>query len=103
MEFLTQESDFKLIDAGIQCLYFYASWMVFHNKMMTMIAKMEEKYKDISFLAIDVEEFKKMCKRFDVQSVPQVLIFDGGKEINRINGIVLTSAFKSVFADIYSK
>ncbi len=99
MQFITQEEELQ-IDLPLQALYFYASWMPYHNKFLTMISKIEEKHKDISFFAIDVEAFPNQCKRFAVDSVPEVLVLKGGKEVKRISGLVLTSAFRSTFADI---
>lgn len=99
MFFITQEKDIQF-NSKIVALYFYASWMPYHNKMLTMIGKVEEKYKDISFLAIDTEHFKNLCKRFNVTFIPEVLVLVNGKEVKRINGLVLTSAFKSAFVDI---
>lgn len=101
MFFLTQESDLQ-IKSKIISLYFYASWMPYHKKMLNMIDKMEVKYKDIVFYAIDVDHFKGLCKRFKIISIPEIIILVDGKEIKRINGMVLTSAFKSVFGDIYN-
>lgn len=98
MIFITQEAELSLDKA--QVLYFYATWMPYHKKMMHMIEKVEEKRKDIAFFAIDVDHFKGLCRRFDVVSIPSVLILQDGKEIKRINGLVMTSAFKSAFADI---
>lgn len=99
MLFITQEAE--LVTAHkIQSLYFYAPWLPFHKKMLLMISKMEEKHKDISFLAIDVDHFKGLCKRFNIESIPTVLIINNGKEVKRINGLIMTSAFKSAFADI---
>ena len=88
------------MDRPLQALYFYASWMPYHGKFLTMISKMEEKYKDISFFAVDVDAFKNQCTRFSVDSIPTVLVLKEGKEVKRINGLVLTSAFRSAFADI---
>lgn len=99
MLFITHESEL-VIQPTIQALYFYASWMPYHNKMLVMIDKMREKYKNINFTAIDVDYFKGLCKRFSIESIPTVLVLKNGAEIKRINGIVLTSAFKSAFADI---
>jgi|SRR5579864_7865595 len=99
MLFITREEEIR-IDLPLQALYFYASWMPYHKKFLTMIGKMEEKYKDIVFSAIDVEAFNNQCKRFSVESIPTVLILKEGKEAKRINGLTLTSAFKSAFADI---
>lgn len=99
MLFITQEQELSS-SVKIQSLYFYASWMPYHNKMMIMISKMEEKYKDVSFLAIDVDHFKGLCRRFNIDSIPTILIISNGEEAKRINGLVMTSAMKSAFADI---
>jgi thioredoxin-like negative regulator of GroEL len=99
MQFITQEEELQ-IDLPLQALYFYASWMPYHNKFLTMISKIEEKHKDISFFAVDVDAFPNQCKRFAVNSVPEVLVLKDGKEVKRISGLVLTSAFRSTFADI---
>lgn len=100
MKFLVKEDELNL--KGIQTLYFYASWMPYHKKMLIMIDKVKEKHSNIDFLAIDVDYFKSLCKRFSVTSVPTVIILSNGTEAKRIEGLVLTSAFKSAFGDICS-
>ena len=102
MLFLLEEKDFN-ISSGVSVLYFYASWMMEHKKMSLMIDKIQDKYKDIKFLAIDCDHFKNICARNEVSSIPCFIIFINNKEEKRLNGIMLTSAFKSIFADIYSK
>ena len=101
MFFITQENELAS-ELKLHALYFYASWMPYHSKMLIMIDKMEEKHKDIAFFAVDVDAFKGLCRRFDVNSVPTVIITNNGYEIKRITGIVMTSAFNSAFADIYN-
>lgn len=99
MLFITREEEIQM-DSPLLVLYFYAPWMPFHKKFLTMIGKMEEKYKNLPFFAVDVDEFNSQCKRFAIDSIPTVLILKDGKEAKRINGLTLTSAFKSAFADI---
>lgn len=99
MIFITREEELQ-IDLPQQSLYFYASWMPFHKKFLTMISKMEDKHKDMPFYAIDVDQFSSQCKRFSVDTIPTVLILKSGKEAKRISGLTLTSAFKSAYADI---
>lgn len=98
MIFITKEEDLDLTFSK-RALYFYGSWMPYHKKMLTMIGKMEKKYPEMKFFAIDVDAFKGICKRFNIDSVPMVLVFNG-RRARRISGVVLTSAFRSVFADI---
>jgi thiol-disulfide isomerase/thioredoxin len=71
MIFITKEEDLDLTFSK-RALYFYGSWMPYHKKMLTMIGKMEEKYPDMKFFAIDVDAFKGICKRFNIDSVPMV-------------------------------
>ena len=99
MFFITSDTDLVLQDK-IQSLYFYASWMPYHKKMLVMLDKMEDKYPNIDFIGIDIDFFKTFIKRFKIDSIPTVLLINNGKEIKRLNGLVLTSAIKSTFADI---
>lgn len=99
MLFITAESEIKLEDK-LQAIYFYASWLPYHKKMLVMIDKMEEKFKNITFIAVDVDHFKNQCTRFNIDSIPTVIILNNGKEVKRIEGLVLTSAFKRSLADI---
>jgi thioredoxin-like negative regulator of GroEL len=101
MIFINQESELDL-NGTAQVIYFYAPWMPHHKKMILMLSKMEEKYKDIIFYAVDVDAFKGLCVRFSVSSIPEVLLFKNNKKVKNITGIVLTSAFKKAFADIYN-
>ncbi len=99
MKFITSEEELS-IGIGVQALYFYASWMPFHKKMLIMIDKIQEKHKDIEFIAIDVDHFKGLCKRFSIESIPMVLVLKDGAEVQGIAGITMTSSFRSAFADI---
>lgn len=98
----TREEEIVLRDAAIQALYFYVPCMVFHGKMVAMIHVVETKHKDVSFMAIDVEQFSNQCKRFSIDSVPTLLVMKNGKEIKRISNTFSTEMFKSVLDDICS-
>lgn len=98
MIFITDENEIQL--KNYQLIYFYSSWFVFHSKMMFMLNLSELKYNNVSFLAIDVDEFKNQCKRFSINVVPTVLILKEGKEINRLEGVFDTKKIIESFADI---
>jgi len=103
MIFITDEQELNF-NKGISALYFYADWLKFHKKMMIMIEKIELTHPDIKFYGIDTDDFPQLVtSRFKVSSVPAVIItVDEGKEVKRIIGMPLTSAFKKLFNDIYS-
>ena len=96
MIFITKEEDLNFDQ--ICALYFYASWVPFHKKMLVMLNKMEERY-PIKYFAIDIDNFSSIVKRFSIECVPTVLIFNK-KELKRIKGLVLTSAFRKAFSDV---
>lgn len=100
MLFLTEENDLRLTPK-LQVLYFYATWMTYHKKMLSMLNKLEKKYPAIEFFAVDIDFFKNFIKRFNVDSIPTIIILNNGKEIKRVKGLVLTSALNAVFVDIY--
>jgi thioredoxin-like negative regulator of GroEL len=102
MNFITHEEEFK-INSGICAVYFYTPWLIYHKKMLTMIDKVKEKYQNISYIGADASQFKRISSMYEVDSVPTVIVFNNGKEINRINGVCLTSAFRAFFDDIYKK
>jgi hypothetical protein len=75
--------------------------MPYHKKMLIMLDKMELKHK-ANYYVINVKLFKSLCTRFSVTHVPTVLIFND-KELKRIVGYVLTSAFSSAFLTTFSE
>ena len=99
MLFITEDEELDY-NNKICCLYFYANWMPFHSRMTKMLNKMEEKYKNISFFAIDTDYFKSIVKRFEINSIPELIFLDNGKRLKRTNGLILTSALKSILNSI---
>jgi thioredoxin-like negative regulator of GroEL len=99
MNFITNEEELKL-NEDTQAVYFYAPWLIYHKKMMVMFDKVKNKHKNIIYTAVDISHFKKIADMYEVDSIPTVIVFHKGKEINRINGVCLTSAFKAFFDDI---
>lgn len=101
MIFLTDESELSLDKEKI-VLYFYSNWMPFNKKMLLMISKMEEKYNNLICYGIDVDAFKNLCTRFEIDEIPTTIIFFKNKERKRIKGVVMSSAFRSAFNDIFN-
>ena len=98
MIFISNEED--LVFSKPVVLYFCSSWMPYHKKMIIMIKKMEEEFPDFTYFAINVDQFKQLCKRFSVTEIPTVIIFTESKEQKRITGLPMTSAFRAAFIDI---
>jgi len=100
MEFIAEHTSYY--NNNMVALYFHARWMdnSMNKKYITMISKVESSFNDIKFYAINTDDFKNLCKIYNITAIPTVVILKKGKEISRINGMPLTAAFKKVFADI---
>lgn len=99
MNYLTHENELTW-NSPFQVLYFNALWVPFKQKLIFMLDKVAQKYPAIALFAIDVDHFKSLCKRFNVDSVPTVLIMESGKEVKRIRGVLPTREFVAIFDDI---
>lgn len=102
MIFITGETDLKFqwSEHPVQGLYFYRTSMPFHAKIINIINQLHQKYQQTYFYAIDADYFKGSCIRFDVSSVPALVVLKDGKEIKRLEGTVKTQDFVEVFDDI---
>lgn len=99
MQFLLKEEDFK-ISSNIHVIYFYTTWMIYHKKMMIVFDKIEKKYNQIDYMAIDADYFKGLCKRFLIESVPTIIFFKNGKEVKKIDGLISTNNIVNILDDI---
>ena len=84
IEFLTDENEFKLNDS-IQILYFYINTSFYHKKMLLMFNSLDFNTK---IIAIDAENFKNQCIRFDIKCAPTVIVLNNGKELKRVSGLI---------------
>lgn len=102
MNFITSEAELDT-KKGMSLLYFYAPWLLLHKKMTESFSKIEPLYKDVKFYAIDVSAFGNLCIRFNIESIPKILIMeDEGKVLKSINGLVLEGDLRSSLNDIYT-
>lgn len=99
LTFITDESEL-LTKPNTFGIYFYSRALPLnHKKILIMIDKVIKKYK-IPFYAVDIDSFKTLVKRFDLESVPTVIGFVNKKEKDRIVGVWLTKPFDKMFKDL---
>ena len=99
MIFLNHESELTW-NNQFQVLYFNSIWLPFKQKLILMLDKIAQKYPAIALFVIDVDQFKPLCKRFSVETIPTVLIIENGKEVKRIDRVLPTREFTAIFDDI---
>lgn len=89
MQSIKMLSDFdELIKQEKVVAYFYADWCG-PCKMLDMILEdIEEETPDITFVKVDADRFRKICKDYRVLSVPVLIMFSNGKVVKEQSGLM---------------
>ena len=99
MHAITNESDFN-IDSGLVAVKFWATWCAPCKRMEPVIRKMESEFENIKFLSVDIDQVPAIAQKHRIRGLPALLLFKNGQEVNRINGLVLTSPLRKAFRDL---
>lgn len=103
MHSILNESELKTLPSNY-ILYFYATWMPrsLGTRYYSMVDKVSASASIVA-VGIDVESFKSICKIYDVTRVPTSLLFRGGEPVKKLEGYMLTSAFRAVIREVYNE
>jgi len=67
---------------------FWAPWCGPCNQMAPVIEAFAEDQPDIAVFKVDVDQNPNLSKTYKIQSIPTIVLFENGKEKNRIVGSV---------------
>ena len=86
-------------------LDFYATWCPPCKQMIPVMEKMEEKYGDrIDFKRIDVNENEELANKYNVQSIPNIVILSPENEIlDNVVGYRDTNQMDVILSDVLKK
>jgi thioredoxin 1 len=65
---------------------FYAEWCMPCLMLSPIIEDLSEQMKDVVFVKINTEDNEELARKYNVSSIPCLIIFRNGKEIDRIIG-----------------
>ncbi len=78
----------EVLESNKQVLVdFYASWCGPCRMMEAILEEMCEEETDIKICKIDTDEAIKLAKEYGVMTIPCIIAFKDGKEINRSIGL----------------
>ena len=65
---------------------FFADWCMPCLMLAPVIEELAEKMEDVKFVRINVDDNRKLSKKYEIRSIPCLVIFKDGEEIDRIIG-----------------
>ncbi len=80
LKIVKTEAEFdSLIKEGKVLVDFYATWCGPCQMLAPIVEKLAEEEKDVTFLKIDVDEAPRLAARYEVYSIPTILLFEDGE------------------------
>lgn len=77
---------------------FYGTWCGPCRMQNAIFEQMTDaKYKDVKIAEIDVDQNEKLCKQFGIMSVPTMIFYKDGAEIDKIVGFRNLNQSKQLF------
>ena len=66
---------------------FYANWCGPCRMLRPVLEEFANEFNDIKIVSIDVDEAENLAREYEVISIPCLVLFQDGKEINRSVGL----------------
>lgn len=71
---------------NIVVIDFFAEWCMPCVMMSPVIEEISERFKNVKFAKINIDENSSLASKFKVMSIPTLIIFKNGKEVERMIG-----------------
>jgi thioredoxin 1 len=70
---------------------FYATWCGPCKKLTPEFKNLSEKYENITFLKVDVDEAEELAKHYEVSALPSIIFIKNNEIVSIIKGFNLTT------------
>lgn len=89
MKYLEKESDFnELIKNEKVLVDFYADWCGPCRMISPIIEEIAKEDKNLEVIKVNVDNFENIARTYGIMSIPTLMVFKKGKEINKSVGFV---------------
>lgn len=74
------------MNQGKVAVYFGATWCGPCRKAKPVFNELAGEMSGCSFLVVDVDQEKELAQKFEIRSIPMIVVLNDGKEKGRFNG-----------------
>jgi len=86
---ILNESNFdESIAKGVSLVDFYADWCMPCRSLAPILEDLKLKMPSVNFFKLNIEDSQDLAGKYDVSSIPLMVIMRDGKEVNRIVGLM---------------
>jgi thioredoxin 1 len=97
MEYVTAAQVAELQAEGKKLLVQYtASWCGPCKALTPRLSNLSNRYNDITFVRVDVDENMDAARELFISTVPTVMIYDGNTLVNRSTGANIDSVYSKI-------
>lgn len=75
---------------------FYADWCGPCRMMRPVLDQLAEERGDIKVVSINIDDEDELAEEYEISSIPCLVVFKGGKEVNRNIGLVPKDAVEGL-------
>ena len=93
MRSIVDENNFN-VSNGFYVIKFWATWCQPCKVFAPKISSLEEEFKNVEFLSVDIDQVSALAKKYKIRCLPTLLLIENGNEVDRIEGLQLISPIR---------
>ena len=98
LQYLNDENFEQEIQNGVTLVDFYADWCGPCRMMEPIIHELADEMNEVKVAKIDIESAQRATASFQVTSIPTIIIFKDGQEVERLVGLKDKDTLKGILA-----
>jgi thioredoxin 1 len=79
---------------------FFASWCMPCKQLMPILESIETEFPNVKFVKFDVESDMEYISKYNIVSVPTVMILDGDKIVDISKGVKPAEYYKKILSNL---